>query len=57
MLKDKDKWEQICWKKKNNYQHQLIAMLDPVKIKEFLDVWNVKYLFIMHIANVQSNQN
>lgn len=57
MLKDKDKWEQICWKKKNNYQHQLIAMLDPVKIKEFLDIWNVKYLFIMHIANVQSNQN
>ena len=25
-------------KKKNNYQHQLIAMLDPVKIKEFLDI-------------------
>lgn len=44
-------------KKNNNYQHQLIAMLDPVKIKEFLDIWNVKYLFIMHIANVQSNQN
>ena len=25
-------------KKNNNYQHQLIAMLDPVKIKEFLDI-------------------